>query len=394
MFDVEVKYLQRLVSSFAAIISIRNDVLDEVTVTDYTFRLMLEPSGKLSIIPFRQCRLLNFCIRWAMIAIMMMSMPFIILITFVILSFINTTQITAEYRIFKFDFILIIHNNVHSYGIEETSIIIAIVLSGAMNVLILQCCVFFFCVSVYTRTCRNNARISNFEGGFRFIIESSWCIEEFSKAPGKTKKKKKNDGKTVIFTRNQFSNKTIFLYGCNSKTNHFKNLKFSPNDIVDVHNNIRLAYKRISCGYGRCYLNDYRISKHILDTERSDECIDFTKLFFFFFVSVYTRTCRNNARISNFEGGFRFFSKAPGKTKKKINGKREFLRKTSFRPKCFFYMVVIQKLITSNFQNILTFFDVAKIFWMPKKLENLIQVQIFMKSVKNANICKIKNTTL
>ncbi|KAF0772897.1 hypothetical protein FWK35_00004446 [Aphis craccivora] len=41
-----------------------------------------------------------------------------------------------------------------------------------MNVLILQCCVFFlfylfffFFVSVYTRTCRFNA--SNFGGGFR-----------------------------------------------------------------------------------------------------------------------------------------------------------------------------------------------------------------------------------
>ncbi|KAF0759633.1 hypothetical protein FWK35_00018594 [Aphis craccivora] len=36
-----------------------------------------------------------------------------------------------------------------------------------MNALILQCCVFFFFVSVYTRTCRNNASISNFGGGFR-----------------------------------------------------------------------------------------------------------------------------------------------------------------------------------------------------------------------------------
>ncbi|KAF0763381.1 hypothetical protein FWK35_00031499, partial [Aphis craccivora] len=94
-----------------------------------------------------------------------------------------------------------------------------------MNVLILQCCVFFFCVSVYTRTCRNNARISNFGGGFRFVIESSWCIG-FQKR--REKPKKKNDGKTEIFTQNQFLIKTIFLYGCNSKTNHCKNLKFSP----------------------------------------------------------------------------------------------------------------------------------------------------------------------
>ncbi|KAF0772471.1 hypothetical protein FWK35_00016857 [Aphis craccivora] len=28
-------------------------------------------------------------------------------------------------------------------------------------------CVFFFCVFVYTRTCRNNASILNYGGGFR-----------------------------------------------------------------------------------------------------------------------------------------------------------------------------------------------------------------------------------
>ncbi|KAF0751482.1 hypothetical protein FWK35_00026932 [Aphis craccivora] len=37
-------------------------------------------------------------------------------------------------------------------------------------------CFFFFFVSVYTRKCRNNARISNFGGDFRFVIESSWCV--------------------------------------------------------------------------------------------------------------------------------------------------------------------------------------------------------------------------
>ena len=34
------------------------------------------------------------------------------------------------------------------------------------------------------------------------------------------------------------------------------------------------------------------------------------------------------------------------KNKKKMTEKREFLRKTSFRPNRFIYMVVIQKLIT------------------------------------------------
>ncbi|KAF0746592.1 hypothetical protein FWK35_00021005 [Aphis craccivora] len=38
---------------------------------------------------------------------------------------------------------------------------------------------------------------------------------------------KKSNRKTGIFTQNQFSTKSIFLYGCKSKTNHCKYLKFS-----------------------------------------------------------------------------------------------------------------------------------------------------------------------
>ncbi|KAF0757009.1 Uncharacterized protein FWK35_00011853, partial [Aphis craccivora] len=47
-------------------------------------------------------------------------------------------------------------------------------------------------------------------------------------------KPKKNDGKTRIFKQNKFSTKSIFLYGCNSKTNHCKFLKFSTNIYVSV----------------------------------------------------------------------------------------------------------------------------------------------------------------
>ncbi|KAF0758695.1 Uncharacterized protein FWK35_00023144 [Aphis craccivora] len=73
-----------------------------------------------------------------------------------------------------------------------------------------------------------------------------------------------------------------------------------------------------------------------------------------------------DAPISNFGFGFRCKSEYPwciiqvkskhfptvfkkikkNKKKKKMTEKREFLRKTSFRPNRFFYMVVIQKLIT------------------------------------------------
>jgi len=48
----------------------------------------------------------------------------------------------------------------------------------------------------------------------------------------------------------------------------------------------------------------------------------------------------------------RQFSKKSRRTKKKKNnGKQEFLRKTSFRPNQFFYMVVTQKLITLSIFN-------------------------------------------
>ncbi|KAF0773316.1 Uncharacterized protein FWK35_00005287 [Aphis craccivora] len=89
------------------------------------------------------------------------------------------------------------------------------------------------------------------------------------------------------------------------------------------------------------------------DSERSDECIDFTIII----------TFRNNALISNFGGGFRWQSKYPWciieieskhfptvfkkiEKIKQVTEKREFLRKTSFRLNRFSYMVVTQKLIT------------------------------------------------
>ncbi|KAF0763071.1 Uncharacterized protein FWK35_00010826 [Aphis craccivora] len=45
-------------------------------------------------------------------------------------------------------------------------------------ILILQWCVCFFFVSVYSITSRNNASISNFGGGFRWLSEYPWCIIE------------------------------------------------------------------------------------------------------------------------------------------------------------------------------------------------------------------------
>ncbi|KAE9526479.1 hypothetical protein AGLY_013127 [Aphis glycines] len=100
----------------------------------------------------------------------------------------------------------------------------------------------------------------------------------------------------------------------------------------------------------------FTYNPRVLDSERSDECIDFTMMCVFFFVSVYSITSRNNAPISNYGGGFccKIFKKIE-KNKKEMTEKRQFLRKTSFRPNRFFFMVVIQELIDTieifNFSN-------------------------------------------
>ncbi|KAE9524078.1 hypothetical protein AGLY_015559 [Aphis glycines] len=110
---------------------------------------------------------------------------------------------------------------------------------------------YVFFVSVYSITSRNNASISNFGGGFRWKSEYPWCIIEVKSKHFPTafkkieKNKKKNDGKTGIFTQNQFLTESIFLYGCNLKTNHCKYLKFSPNVYV-MRLNFKFLRKRLT----------------------------------------------------------------------------------------------------------------------------------------------------
>ncbi|KAF0765016.1 Uncharacterized protein FWK35_00006155 [Aphis craccivora] len=81
----------------------------------------------------------------------------------------------------------------------------------------------------------------------------------------------------------------------------------------------------------------------LLDSERSDECIDYTMMYLVLW----------GVKSKNFPIVFKSVRKNP----KKVTEKREFLRKTSIRPNRFFYMVVNQKLITLNFQKNLTFFE-------------------------------------
>ncbi|KAE9533969.1 hypothetical protein AGLY_008705 [Aphis glycines] len=52
------------------------------------------------------------------------------------------------------------------------------ILNEVMDILILQGCVFFVFIYVYSITYRNNASISNFRGGFRWQSEYPLCIIE------------------------------------------------------------------------------------------------------------------------------------------------------------------------------------------------------------------------
>ncbi|KAF0768215.1 Uncharacterized protein FWK35_00014620 [Aphis craccivora] len=102
------------------------------------------------------------------------------------------------------------------------------------------------------------------------------------------------------------------------------------------------------------------------DSERSEECIDFTMLcvfFLFFFLCLCTResveitlqfqtmgvvSCRKMNLVGVLGRSFFEFQILREKPKKIMTEKREFLRKTSLRPNRIFFMVVIQKLITEN----------------------------------------------
>ncbi|KAF0718936.1 Uncharacterized protein FWK35_00031849 [Aphis craccivora] len=81
-------------------------------------------------------------------------------------------------------------------------------------------------------TSRNNAPISNYGGGFRCKSQKLTFSNSFQK---NQEKQKKNDGKTGILRKTSFRPNRFFFYGCNSKTNHCKYLKFSPNIYVSLN---------------------------------------------------------------------------------------------------------------------------------------------------------------
>ncbi|KAF0690467.1 Uncharacterized protein FWK35_00030120 [Aphis craccivora] len=85
---------------------------------------------------------------------------------------------------------------------------------------------------------------------------------------------------------------------------------------------------------------DYCVPRYILDSERNDECIDFTMMYAFFFVSVYSITSRNNASTSNFGGGFRWqneFLKVKSKHSPAVFKKIEKNKKKKMTENGYFY---------------------------------------------------------
>ncbi|KAE9538654.1 hypothetical protein AGLY_005753 [Aphis glycines] len=102
-------------------------------------------------------------------------------------------------------------------------------------------------------------------------------FQQFSK---KSKKTKKSDGKTVIFTQNQFSIKSSFLYGCNSKTNHCKYLKFSPN-VYDLKYNTKFSISFSSSISRENSKHHYRKNFKYLKILPTTEIFNFSKKFFF-----------------------------------------------------------------------------------------------------------------
>ncbi|KAF0768398.1 Uncharacterized protein FWK35_00012203 [Aphis craccivora] len=76
--------------------------------------------------------------------------------------------------------------------------------------------------------------------------------------------------------------------------------------------------------------------------------------------------------------------KSVRKNPKKVTEKWEFLHKTSFRPNRFFYVVVIQKIITLNFQKMLTFFDIDKKIFNAQKFKFLRNLSKTRKFARNS----------
>ncbi|KAF0769236.1 Uncharacterized protein FWK35_00004748, partial [Aphis craccivora] len=135
----------------------------------------------------------------------------------------------------------------------------------------------------------------------------------------------------------------------------------------------------------------------ILDSERSEECIDFTMII----------TSRNNAPISNFGGGFRCkseypwciieFSKKIEKNKKKMTKNRNFYAKPVFDQIDFFlwFFLRIMHILMNQFKLLINVFyssiicDSGQSILTLGNHNALDGLLVILKEVKNSNFYEI-----
>ncbi|KAE9534735.1 hypothetical protein AGLY_008027 [Aphis glycines] len=203
-------------------------------------------------------------------------------------------------------------------------------------------------------TSRNNASISNFGGGFRWKSEYPWCIIQVKSKHFPTvfkkieKNKKKNDGKTGIFTQKQFSTVSIFSPNVYVSVIYIHTVKFTKIFDFFDSNFYEICRKRKNLQVILKLKNNKIVDKIFLSLTKYLKILYEVPHILTNHLRSESITSRNNAPISNYGSGSRCkseypwciieFSKKSSKTKKKITEKRQFLRKTSFRPnRCFFF---------------------------------------------------------
>ncbi|KAF0767063.1 Uncharacterized protein FWK35_00023133 [Aphis craccivora] len=127
----------------------------------------------------------------------------------------------------------------------------------------------------------------------------------------------------------------------------------------------------------------------LLDSERSNECIDFTMFdecigftmmcVFFFFVSVTTFWSMSPVSDGKVNLVGTLGGKIVRKNPEKVTEKREFLRKTSIRPNRFFFMVRNDNDLSSN--------DFK--YFISRRYLKILPFKYRQKFVKFLNICKL-----
>ncbi|KAE9545351.1 hypothetical protein AGLY_000894 [Aphis glycines] len=182
-------------------------------------------------------------------------------------------------------------------------------------------------------TSQNNAPISNYGGWFPIGKKLTFS----NIFQNNREKQKKNDGKTGIFTQNQFSTESIFLYGCNSKTNHCKYLKISPN----IYNSIIFIH------VGKKILDDQKNLKIVYTSNFYEICRKRENLQVFLELAIKkTRSIIIEKILSAFE--FKIFTKSRNDNDLSSN---DFKYLLLFKKHNFFLLAFEVQILTKTRQN-------------------------------------------